>query len=261
MSYDLAALTTVGDAPDRRFHYAVAMEERGSFECRCCDYADARLSFYAPGVEMPLAATTRVLSFHESLLRSSALRLHFADYSFFGYHQPSEALYISLRERDVALRLFDSVAEELAHGDDQFTATLIAEKINLLLTNCRRFYQRQFVMREDYCAMHVAKAEKIVDAFFAEGHGCDVPPIGICAHRMGMSAAYVADVVRFTTGRTFREFAQLRQLHIAKHLLASTSRTVADIARSLGFPSTACFEEFFSIVAGTSAEAFRLSRC
>lgn len=260
-SYQLAALTTAGDAPDRRCHYAVAMEERGAFECRCCDYADARLSFFKPGMDLPLASGTMTLSFHESLVRSSALRLHFADYSFFGYRHPLESLYISLRERAVASRLFDSVAEELAHGDDQFTATLLAEKINLLLTNCRRFYQRQFIMREDYCAMHVAKAEKIVDAFYAEGHGCDIPPIDVCAEQMKTSAAYATDVIRFITGKTFREFAQLRQLHMAKHLLSSTDRTVPDIARSLGFPSTACFEEFFSIVAGTSATAFRQSRC
>lgn len=71
----------------------------------------------------------------------------------------------------------------------------------------------------------------------------------------------MASVVRFSTGRTFREFAQLRQLRVAKMLLVDTDRPVADIARSLGFPSAECFEKFFRLVAGSSASDFRRFRC
>lgn len=63
------------------------------------------------------------------------------------------------------------------------------------------------------------------------------------------------------TGATFREFAQLRQLRVAKMLLVDTDRPVADIARSLGFPSAECFEKFFRLVAGSSASDFRRFRC
>ncbi len=38
-------------------------------------------------------------------------------------------------------------------------------------------------------------------------------------------------------------------------------RPVADIARSLGFPSAECFEKFFRLVAGSSASDFRRFRC
>lgn len=92
--------------------------------------------------------------------------------------------------------------------------------------------------------MYVAETEKTVDRFYAEGHGCDVPPIGLPARALGVSETYLASVVRFSTGRTFREFAQLRQLRVAKMLLVDTDRPVADIARSLGFPSAECFEKF-----------------
>lgn len=109
--------------------------------------------------------------------------------------------------------------------------------------------------------MHVADAEKVIDRFYAEGHGCDVPPIGLPARALGVSEAYLASVVRFSTGRTFREFAQLRQLRVAKMLLVDTDRPVADIARSLGFQSAECFEKFFRLVAGSSASDFRRFRC
>ena len=63
----IAAVTSAADAPSRLCHYAVAMEIRGDFACRCCDYADARMSFFPPGEAMPVAADARVLSFHKSL--------------------------------------------------------------------------------------------------------------------------------------------------------------------------------------------------
>ena len=260
-TYLPAALTDAANAPSRLSHYAVALEERGDFVCRCCDYADAMLSFFKPGVPLPVAADARVLSFSKTLVQSSALRLHFADYSFFGFLYPRESLHISLREKGIVDKLFDSVAEELEHGIDEFTNTLLAEKINLLLTNCRRFYQRQMILCENYCEMHVAKAEKIVDQFYREGRGCDMPDAQRCADGIGVSEAYMHSVIRFVTGKTFREFAQLRQLRMAKSLLTATDRQIADISRSLGFPSEACFNEFFRIVAGMTAEEFRQTRC
>ncbi len=258
----LAAVTDVANAPDRASHYAVALEGRKSvMGCFCCDYADATMSFFPPSEPLPVDKDARVLSFHRSLVLEPSLRLHFADYPFFGYLYPSEALHISRRELAVVSRLLDSIAEETTHGPDEFTATLLAEKVNLLLTNCRRFYQRQLILREDYCRMHVDKAVKIVDRYYSVGHGCDIPPVGECADQMGVSAAYLQSVIRFVTGKTFREFAQLRQLHMAKTLLTTTDRPLADIARSLGFPSEECFGEFFRIVAGTTPEAMRNRRC
>ena len=237
-----AAVTSAADAPSRLCHYAVAMEIRGDFACRCCDYADARMSFFPPGEAMPVAADARVLSFHKSLSLQLPLRGVFSDYAFFGYRYPRESLHISLREKSVVDRLFDAVAGILSDNTGDSKDSLLAEKINLLLANCRRFYQRQFILHEDYCAMYVAETEKMVDRFYAEGHGCDVPPIGLPARALGVSETYLASVVRFSTGRTFREFAQLRQLRVAKMLLVDTDRPVADIARSLGFPSAECFE-------------------
>ena len=260
-TYLPAAITDAANVPSRISHYAVALEERGDLECRCCDYADAMLSFFKPGGPLPVAGDARVLSFSRTLLQTSALRLHFADYTFFGYLYPRESLHISLREKSVVCRLLDSIAEELEHGQDEFTNTLLAEKINLLLTNCRRFYQRQMILREDYCEMYVAKAVKIIDLFYSEGHGCDLPEAKLCAESIGVSEAYLLSLIRFVTGKTFREFAQQRQLHMAKKLLATTDRKTAEIARSLGFPSEACFNEFFSIVAGMTADDFRQKSC
>ena len=261
-TFQLAAVTDVANAPARASHYAVALEGRKSIMgCFCCDYADAMLSFFAPSEPLPVSQDARVLSFHRSLVQEPSLRLHFGDYPFFGYLYPSESLHISRKEMAVVSRLLDSIAEEMAHGVDEFTGALLAEKVNLLLTNCRRFHQRQMILREDYCKMHVDKAVKIVDRYYSAGHGCDIPPVGECADQMGVSAAYLQSVIRFVTGKTFREFAQLRQLHMAKTLLTTTDRPVADIARSLGFPSEGCFEEFFRIVAGTSPSAMRNCRC
>lgn len=77
-----AAVTSAADASSRLCHYAVAMEIRGDFACRCCDYADARMSFFPPGEAMPVAADARVLSFHKSLSLQPPLRGVFSDYAF-----------------------------------------------------------------------------------------------------------------------------------------------------------------------------------
>ena len=120
------------------------------------------------------------------------------------------------------------------------------------------FYQRQLILREDYCQMHVAKAQKIIDRYYSTARGCSLPTAARCAQEMGdVSEAYLTTVIRFVTGRTFAEFAQQRQLHMAKQLLSQTDRTVADIARTLGFPSEACFNEFFRLVAGTTPADYR----
>lgn len=70
------------------------------------------------------------------------------EYTFFNYNT-NEALHLSEKERHLVLDLFSKINDELQHSVDKHSKKLIASSIELFLNYCERFYDRQFITRED----------------------------------------------------------------------------------------------------------------
>ena len=60
------------------------------------------------------------------------------DYTFFSYNV-SEALHLSLQERETIIDCLKKIDDEINRGTDKFSNTIIASAIELLLNYCDRF--------------------------------------------------------------------------------------------------------------------------
>ena len=119
------------------------------------DYQDGTLVFIGPGqivnisqVNFDTKPSGYALLFHPDLLRGSSLGSVMDRYSFFSY-ELNEALHISQKERQIVLDCFHKIAFELSQGIDKHSKGLILSNLELFLNYCTRFYDRQFITRDN----------------------------------------------------------------------------------------------------------------
>lgn len=251
--------------PDRRKpkgSYAVVLTGRDGAAGRPrpagCDFCDGTMRFLPPeSGELPQGEGA-VLTFDGDFAAHTPLARRLGDYTFFRY-LPGEALHLSRKEKAVAERCLADIAGELQWGVDELTETIVAERIVLLLDYCLRFYLRQFIMRRDLSSILLRKAEKITDDFILAQRekATGEATAAHCAGRLGLSAAYFADMLRIEKGMTPDEYCRQRRLLIAKELLVNTPKTVELITRELGFPSPQYFSFLFKCLTGSDPHDYR----
>ena len=119
------------------------------------DYQEETLIFVAPGQvfgfvekEKMLQPRGWVLSFHPDLIHGTSLGRQIKNYGFFSY-DVNEALHVSNQERQLVLECFKKIRYELKRAIDKHSKTLIVSNIELLLNYCVRFYDRQFITRDN----------------------------------------------------------------------------------------------------------------
>ena len=172
---------------------------------RAGDYSDGSVIFFTPKKCMELDLTEcdsclnkgKMLIFHKDMISETSLRKHFkADYSFFQYND-NEALHISEREKLVFLDSIQNIKREVEHYIDRFSAVLIARLIEVLLDYCRRFYERQYILRHDVDAVKIEKLKSLLNEYYADGMAKtqSVPSAKWCAEQLHHSAAYLSNML------------------------------------------------------------------
>lgn len=147
-------------------------------ECKCeayryghqyYDFSDGTLLCLTPGesISMKDSDNTRpskgwILAFHPDLICGTALGANIRDYTFFSY-RPEEALHVSLREKQVILELLDKINEELQRCIDCYSQKIISKYIELLLDYCERFYERQFITRNEANKKIIERFDRLLD--------------------------------------------------------------------------------------------------
>lgn len=230
------------------------------------DYQNGSLVFVSPGqvVELVLSksATKRkgwALMFHPDLIHGTNLGKQFDDYSFFSY-AISEALHISERERNMVMECFDKISFEINHAIDKHSRKLIVDNIQLLLDYCIRFYDRQFITREQLNVGTLEHFERELNAYFKseKPRTVGLPSVSYFADIMQLSANYFGDLVKKETGKTAQEYIHLKIMNIAKDRILDSSNTVSDIAYELGFKYPQHFTRMFKKSIGVSPSEYRL---
>ena len=252
--------------------YAILLIEECADDCNCCgrryyDFSYATMVFLAPGEifkmskEHILPDKGLLLVFHPDLLFRTTLNRHLADYTFFHYRK-EEALHLSQREEATVRRYFDDIGGELRHDIDTHTATLVSHLIELLLDYCTRFYERQFITRENKNKAILSLLDRQLDSCIKSGglSGGHFPTVEQCADLADLSPAYFCDLLRFETGKTLDEYVQLKRLDAAKRLLLKPDSTPASVARWLGFDSLPRFCRLFKQITGLNPGEYRLSQ-
>ena len=200
-----------------------------------------------------------LLAFHPDLLFRTTLDNHIRNYTFFGYRK-EEALHLSQRETATVTCCLEHIEEELHHPIDTHTRTILSRHIELLLDYCTRFYERQFITRENKNKALLSRAARLLDTYLTSGRleGGRLPTTASFATELGLSAAYFEDLLKFETGKTPDECFQLKRLKMAKHLLQDPAHTPAFVARRLGYPSVQSFSLLFKRFTGVSPGEYRL---
>ena len=252
--------------------YAILLIEDCPDGCCCCgrkyyDYSVATMVFLTPGEifrmskEDTLPPKGWLLAFHPDLLFRTSLKNHIKNYTFFSYHK-EEALHLSRRETSTVTCLLEHIEEELHHPIDAHTGTILSRHIELLLDYCTRFYERQFITRENKNKLLLARLDRMFDEYLDSGRlsAGGLPVLAQCAAALNLSAAYFSDLLKFETGKSLEEYFEFRRLDTARRLLSEGMHTPAAVARLRGYPNVQCFSLIFKRVVGVPPGEFRYSR-
>jgi AraC family transcriptional regulator, transcriptional activator of pobA len=229
------------------------------------DYQEGTLVFLSPGQVVGPADLTKLyqpmgfgLVFHPDLMHGTSLGRHIHEYSFFGY-QSNEALHLSERERQIVLDYFGKIKYELQHAIDKHSKKLIVSTIELFLDYCVRFYERQFITRQNVHSDILSRFENLLNDYVnSDKPQIDgLPSVAYCADKLHLSANYFGDLIKKETGKTAQEYIQLKMMDVAKEKLFDKEKTVSQIAFELGFKYPAHFTRLFKQKTGQSPNEFR----
>lgn len=230
------------------------------------DYQEGTLVFFAPGQVAGVDSNGalfqpkgHVLVFSDDFIHGTALGKQIGEYSFFGY-QANEALHLSERERKIVLDCFAKIHYELEHSVDKHSKRLIVSNIELLLGYCVRFYDRQFITRDNVNKGYLERFEELLNGYFKTDKPATIglPSVAWCAGELNLSPNYFGDLVKKETGRSAQELVQEKLIHLAKEKIFDIDKSISDIAYELGFRYPQHFTRLFKQKTGMSPNEYRL---
>ena len=230
------------------------------------DYQEGTLVFLAPGQVAGVNSNGETyqpkgyaLVFHADLVHGTSLGRHIHDYTFFSY-QSAEALHLSERERKIILDCFSKIQYELEHAIDKHSKRLIVSNIEMLLNYCIRFYDRQFITRENVHKGILERFENLLNEFFQadKPQTIGLPSVAWCAAELNLSASYFGDLIKKETGKTAQDYIQAKVIDVAKERIFDHSKSISQIAYELGFKYPQHFARFFKQRIGQSPNEYRL---
>lgn len=199
------------------------------------------------------------LLFHPDFIRGTALGQKIRRYTFFSY-ETHEALHLSAEERAIVRDCLDKIRRELEHPIDRHTKGLVATTIELLLDYCLRFYERQFVTRQELNLDVLARFERLLDDYLSSGDAEreGLPSVRYFAEKVFLSPNYFGDLVKRETGKSAQEYIQLKMIDAAKEGLLDAGKSIGQVAAELGFQYPQHFVRFFKRQAGCTPREYRL---
>lgn len=236
------------------------------YGCSNYDYEEGTLIFLSPGQvigsngEDYYQPQGLALVFHPDFIYGTSLGRQINDYTFFSY-AVNEALHLSERERQIIHDCFSKIRYELEHGVDKHSKMLIISNIELLLNYCQRFYDRQFITRENVSRGILEKFEFLLNEFFASDkpQSVGLPSVAYCAGELNLSPNYFGDLIKKETGKSAIEYIQLKLVDLAKERISDVNKSVSEIAYELGFRYPQHFTRLFKQQVGLTPLEYRKS--
>lgn len=228
------------------------------------DYQEGTMIFLAPGQVIGengddfYQPQGYALVFHPDLLRGTTLGKTIEDYSFFSYAS-NESLHLSDQEKEIILESFSKIEFEIAHAIDKHSKKLIVSNIELLLNYCMRFYDRQFITRENTHKGSLERFEFLLRDYFQSDKPQDIglPSVGYFADQLHLSTNYFGDMFKKETGKTVKEYISLKLIDIAKEKIFDKSKSINEIAYELGFKYPQHFTRLFKNETGYTPNEYR----
>ena len=230
------------------------------------DFDEMTVTSFAPGQVVTVEPNPdnafvkfTALVFHPDLLNRMPLAKQMSRYEFFDYTS-TEALHLSNQEVEIFQGVLAMIEQELHRAIDKHTRELIVSNIELLLNYCLRFYDRQFITREEINHGVVKKFLTLLDEYIndkAEYEG--LPTVAYFADKCFLSTGYFGTLVKTETGRTAKDLINDRILCKAKELLQSESLSITQVSALLGFEYPQHFIRFFKSLTGMTPSQWRVA--
>lgn len=229
------------------------------------DYQEGTLVFINPGQVLEVETTGEIyqpaghaLIFHPDLLLGTSLATSIREYHFFSYNT-SEALHVSERERQIVLDCFSKIEFELKQSVDKHSKKLIASNIELFLNYCERFYDRQFITRENANKGILQEFEELLNGYFSsdQPQRIGLPSVAYFAEKCNLSSNYFGDLIKKETGKSAQEYIQNKIINEAKIRIFDTDKNVSEIAYELGFKYPQHFSRLFKELVGHTPSEYR----
>jgi AraC family transcriptional regulator, transcriptional activator of pobA len=236
------------------------------YGCSTYDYEEGTLIFLAPGQVIGSNGDDYyqpqglALVFHPDFIHGTSLARNMNDYSFFSY-AVNEALHLSNRERQIILDCFSKIKYELEHAVDKHSKKLMATNIELFLNYCVRFYDRQFITRDNPHKGILKRFESLLNDFLAseKPHKTGLPSVAYCASELNLSTNYFGDLIKKETGKSAHEYIMLKIIDVAKEKIFDANKSVSEIAYELGFKYPQHFSRVFKQQVGMTPLEYRSS--
>lgn len=249
--------------------YAIIIKETNCGDLRYgnqyYDYSDGTLVFFGLGqvasnepegeMHQPYG---KALIFHPDIIKGTNLGKQINEYSFFGY-ESKEALHLSEKEKAVVNACFANIETEISQNIDKHSKKLIVANLELLLKYCSRFYDRQFITRENANHGIIEQFELKLNDYLASEKlkTLGLPNVSFFANELHLSANYFGDLIKKETGKSALEYIQIKLLDIAKERVLDTSKSISEISYELGFKYPQHFTRLFKQKVGVSPIEYR----
>ena len=199
------------------------------------------------------------LCFDPELIRGTSLGRHIHEYSYFSY-EVNEALHLSERERVIFIDCLDQIKQELEHAVDRLSRRLIVNGIELLLNYCLRFYERQFITREQANNDVLSRFEALLDDYLSSDKPVQngLPSVKYCAGELCLSPNYFGDLIKKLTGKSAQEYIQLKIIDAAKERILMPAKSISQVSYELGFKYPQHFTRMFKKVVGLTPNEYRV---
>lgn len=250
--------------------YALFLKETKSCDIKYgrkyYDYQEGTIVCFAPGqsarvemIESEVQPRVFGVVFHPDLIRGTSLGKNIKKYTYFSY-AVSEALHLSDQEKEIVMDCLKKIQIELEHAIDKHSKELIAMNIDLLLNYCMRFYERQFITRNNVNKDALTAFEQLLDDYF-EGQfpvQNGLPSVKYFADKIHLSPNYFGDMIKKDTGKTPQEHIQEKIIEMAKERIIGTNDTVSEISYALGFQYPQHLSRLFKKRVGCTPNEYRL---
>lgn len=229
------------------------------------DYQEGTLVFVSPGQVMEIENSGEMyqpighaLVFHPDLISGTSLARSIQEYGFFSYKM-SEALHLSEKERQLVLDCFSKIKYELQQGVDKHSKKVITSNIELFLNYCDRFYDRQFITRDNANRGILEKFEELLNGYFRSEMPqlSGLPSVAYFADELHLSPNYFGDLIKKETGKSAQEYIQNKIIEVSKNRMFNLEKSVNEIAYELGFKYPQHFTRLFKQRVGLTPKEFR----
>ncbi|WP_158798922.1 AraC family transcriptional regulator [Pedobacter sp. L105] len=228
------------------------------------DFDQGIISCFAPkqvsiiDKDFSFATSGWLLSIHPDFLTTYPLSQKIKTFGFFDY-VINEALILSEEEQKSIEVICQQIEREYQLPIDNFSQDVIIANLDVLMSYCNRYYNRQFITRKVNHNDMLGKVEKVLKSYFENGINKGLPTASYLAGELNLSSKYLSDCLKQLTGQTTQQLIHEKLIEKAKDFLTTTELSVSEIAFQLGFEYAQSFSKLFKTKTHQTPIAYRQS--